>query len=735
MRRAPLRLLILPLLAAGPWWIQCRPETDDRYRIAPEETDPCADASRAAADGIQDGETLLAVFDCVNQTGLLDSLVPLMHTLANTPASDGSGSLLDLWVDAVRQSRDDRAPPSVQAILSNIERLEVALSDPAASGALQLLGDILAAGVAEPTVALLGNQAEAFMRLKRWNRTRYDSYFPMLADHLCPDLESRGACTGDAELLYEGVRAWLQESGDQAADGTCEPGAGQAIAQSLADTFAPGADDATSEPLVSALAHGLADLGRDPFLSDGLSRIYPEMYGDHPETDYPEPGYELYDTDQSALYSLLSLFSSEEGLAMLEKYFGADVAILTHCYVYNPNAPDGYDAIDRFEQTCAPGQGRFARENPATFGLTQMFRLVKAVDVTFDDRSAAGVLLDLFTDIAGMEYELSGSNNLATVILEFFAQLPKETVIYLVEMAADNPEGIDRFNRVCGTNVQLDDMQALKAAVVDEDVNGGVGLFLELIQAINEASQPEGVGGLGSFKDFLVEWYDTGMWHDLYPYFLNVVVGPPDGSTVDGGDEADGGTTQEESATSLDTFISLAPGGERHDTVTLPFLKTVYGLEGEPMRTLVQPVAAGLEVSGSDLSDLFLALGRLGRTSLDALRSNPETPTGLDCLPALLRPRGLEDEPLDGLTALARQLENPAMLDAAIETLAVPEVRAALTDPGPGGQPSPIQTLSNAIQDGTLEQLLHIVQGLLQTLSPSPAPAQPTTPSGVAGTD
>ncbi len=702
MARPGIPLLVCSLVVA--MGVDCTLEDEGRVPLAPPGPDPCTDGALNLNDGIQDGDEAVAAFACLNRTGELDALAPLMATLNTTLSSDGERSLLDVWVDAWHATRSLEVSAGTRAA-AKLDQAIAALEEPWVNGTLQLIGDALEAGVGEPLIELQGHYASAYLAMKLRHRETYEAYFPMLGDYLCPGWPDTGICTGPARRFYDGLQS-MDDAEGPVLD-ACQVGAGLSTAQALADAFPPG-EQGDIAATTEAVARALADLGESPLLTDGLSRIYPELYGDDPRTEVPEPGYLLHDADRSALYSVLSRFSTDSGLAMLDTYFHSDVAIQTHCYLYAPDTPEGYLAIDRHEATCMPGRGPFALANPATSGVAQMLRLIKAVDVDVSDETLRGMLLDAFTEVAGMEYELSGSNNLAVLILEFFAQLPKETVIYLVEMAAGNPKGLATFNALYGTHVQLDDMQSLKAAVEDEDINGGVGLFLELIQAINTASQPNGVGGLGTFKDLLVEWYDTGFWEDFYPYFLAQVAGPDTGGTSD--------------SDFIDTFQSLAPGGSYHDTVTQPFLEWLYSMKGQPLRTFAAPVAAGLRASEPAMADLFAALGRLGRITLEHQQAAPSEPTGLDCLPTLRAKLAARSDGGDPLTTLAALLHQPALIDAWVETLSQPAVREALVSPGPDGQPSPLQALSRAIADGTLGHLLRTLQGLLLELDTGAAP-------------
>lgn len=679
----------------------CAPEGDHLALTEPVPEDPCSSAEITLGNGIQDGDELRAIFDCVNRGGQFDSLVATMDAMQQNKISDGKTTVLDMWADILNEevanAKDSGVSVNTADLVKSLDDLIALLNEGWLPDVIDLAGQALDNGVVEPVVPLLGKIGEPIVALQ--NTNQYDAYLNTLVGLLCPGLDANGQCSGNVQQLYRGLGQ------ANAAYGTPDyplPDGEQTTAL-LAGLLAPAGDDeATNQSLNQALGRGVARLGSTSFLDNTLGRWVPALYGDNPSTPAQE-GYESYDARKSALYGILSLMGSSDVDPDTGKTFQDEMQdmvnalgpLVSNYYVWSPGNTKGQTGKPP-SGTCDPKHsGNFSADNPAYYGLDQILRLLKGADVNYDapGNTACAATLEAALSGLGLAYgtqyydlELSGTTNIASLLLEIFAQLPEEDVVKATDSASYVASALTAVNSLCHTNILPDDYEALQASV---HISAVIGPTLKLMKAVNHAGQ------IDTLKDLIVGLYDTHALCEMQPWLQQAAV--KNGPLVD----------------AVPLSAPLLPGHPYHEVVMVPLLKTLDSMNAATASQLLSPIEEGLAQAGPDVGDLTQGLGKL------ALAAQKEAAAGktpaLYELGQIMKDLGAYDPNYTAIASVARAVQEQIILTGLLETLAVPDVQTAMTVAS-GDAESPVQYLSGVVNSGDLLNTLYMLRGLLEEI-------------------
>lgn len=691
----------------------CTPEQDARILTEEPPPDPCLDPAVNLSGGITNGDDLVVVFNCLNKDGKLEAYAPVVEAMAEAKISDGQTTVLDMWVTILQAQLAELDPSSlltldvadlVALLDQTLETLNAAWVD---TGVL-LVGDVLASGTVEPAVQVLSPIAGKLLTTPGGSA----SYLRDLSNLLCPSTSSDGRCSGDAQQLYAGLMALSQSYNPNDTSEYPLPD-GATTARILASLFAPAGDDADANlRLNTGLAKGVARLGNTDFLQVTLGSSVPLLYGDNPTTDAPRDGYESGNVNRSALYAILNELRDPDYLEALSAMLNELTPLTASYYDFSLTAVGNAKAVPAV--TCKTTNkdswssvSAFVEDNPAQFGLAQILRVLKGVNVSYRDNALCQATLEgalpIFVETYGLQ--LSGTTNIASLLLEIFSQMPIDDVIFATDASNLPQQLLDAsLNSFCGTYIYEDDLEALQKSVHMPEVIEPTLQLLKLVtlagkRAANE-SQGAGEGGMETVKDLIIGLYDSQMLCDAQPWLAAAIT--PGTPLAD----ATGGLS------------SLLPGGKWHDPMLLPLLHVLISLEGDRADKLLTPLADGLAEGLTEtqppLAHMLTGLGKFGRQArLDA--ADGQTPA-LYQLNSLLQETAALDPNREGLTTLVKALEQQALIDGVLETLATPEVAEALAAIDPEGN-APIGKLSYFVNSGQLQGVLELVRSLLVTLN------------------
>lgn len=691
----------------------CSPEQDARIPLEAPPPDPCMDPAVNLSGGITTGDDLAAVFACLNKDGKLEAYAPVVEAMRTATISDGKTSVLDMWVNILQDQLADLDPTSlltldvadlVALLDQTLETLNASWVD---TGVL-LVGDLLASGTAEPTVEVFSPITRELLQVPGGSA----AYLRELSNLLCPANSTDGRCTGDTQQVYAGLMA-LSQSYNPSDTSEYPLPDGATTARILASLFAPAGDDeAANLRLNTGLAKGVARLGNSDFLQVTLGDSVPKLYGDNPTTDAPRDGYESGNVNRSALYAILNELRDPDFLEALGAMLDELTPLTGSYYDFSLTATGNAKPVPvvtckTTTKTSWNSVSAFVEDNPAQFGLAQILRVLKGVNVSYRDNALCEATLEsvlpIFVETYGLQ--LSGTTNIASLLLEIFSQMPIDDVIFATDASNLPQQLLDAsLNSFCGTYIYEDDLEALQKSVHMPEVIEPTLQLLKLVtlagkRAANE-TQGAGEGGMETVKDLIIGLYDTQMLCDAQPWLAAAIT--PGTPLAD----ATGGLS------------SLLPGGTWHDPVLYPLLRVLVSLEGDRADDLLTPLANGLAAdltkTEPPLARMLTGLGKFGRQArLDA--ADGQTPA-LYQLNALLQETATLDPNREGLTALVKALEQQALIDGVLETLATPEVAEALAATDPDGN-APIGKLSYFVNSGQLQGVLELVRSLLVTLS------------------
>lgn len=690
--------------------LSCAAEGDGRVPTDVSYQDPCADPDYNLAGGIEDGDDLMAVFECLNKDGLLDAFAPTVEAMYTSTISDGKTTVLDMWAGILQDELSNLSGSSITLEVSDLvplldSTLET-LQEPWVDTAVSLVGDVLESGAGEPAMPLLGHIANGMVTTR--NAGGFNAVLDNLIDLLCPATSSDDRCVGDVVQLYTQMNAISAsyDPGNPDQSGYPLP-SGQKLAEYLTALLAPGESDLEfNEALNGGLGRGVANLGQGTFLQDTLGTWVPALYGDDPDTDELE-GYESYNANRSALFGILNSLNDDEYYSQITGMLNELDPLLNKYYVFSLTttgsaANPRTTACNFATKTNYSNSTEFAQDNPANYGFAQILRLLKAADRSYRDSAICQTTISAALPILVDTYhlELSGSTNIATLMLEAFSQMPTDDVIFATD-ASNLPQTLlEAINSTCGLYVLQDDMEALQKSVHMPEV---IEPTLKLLKIINHAARQAdneslgaGYGGMETVKDLLVGLYDTQMLCEAQPW-LGTTLQPGNVLTTGG--------------TGLQDFL---PGGPWHDKLTLPLLRTLARMGGTKANVIVGPLATGLKYSGAQLGPLLTALGQLGRQA--TLEANAGQTPALYELNDLLKQVASFDpnnQAIDGAVAV---LDERTLVTGVLETLGNKDVAAALGATDPNGN-APVAYLSHFVNSGELNGLLNMVRDLLSTLS------------------
>lgn len=687
----------------------CIREGDDRLPVSEPFVDPCTSPANDLSGGIQEGDDLLAVFECLNRDGQFDAFAPTVEAMAISSTTDGSTTLLDMWVEILKEEvgnlQDGEFSLEVADLVVILDQAQELLNQPWLDTGIYLVGDVLESGAVEPAIPLLGNIASELVR----NRARgdYDDILDQLVTLICPATSGDDQCVGDVVQLYSTLMEISGNYDPTIPDNPAYPlPDGESMANLLSSLLAPAGSDLTTNAYLNAgLGRGVARLGDGDFLLNTLGTYVPALYGDDPLTSELE-GYESYNVNRSALYGILNAMTDPEYYAQITGMLNELDPLLNKYYVFSLTSVGSSTSVKQNQCKAATdtewsNASDFAQDNPANYGFPQILRLLKAANVSYTENSLCQLTVEAAIPILVDVYnlELSGSTNIATLMLEAFSQLPVDDVIAATD-ASNLPQGLlDAINSTCGLYVLQDDMEALQKSVHMPAV---IEPTLKLLKLVNHAakqgedeSSGAGVGGMETIKDLLVGLYDTQMLCDAQPWLGTVLVpGNPLGEPSDG----------------LTPFL---PGGAYHDRLTLPLLRTLARLGGDPAATIVPPLAAGLSISGEPLGGLLTGIGQLGRQA--TLEANAGQEPALYQLSALMKELAANDPNHQAINGLVAVVDERTLLTGVMETLGNRNVAETLGAQDPDGN-APVAFLSEFVNSGKLSGLLQVARSLLTTL-------------------
>lgn len=713
------------LTPVGTLLLSCAPEGDGRVPTVVNYQDPCTNPEYDLTGGIQDGDDLMAVFECLNKDGMLDAFAPTVEAMYTSTTSDGNRTILDMWAEILQQELEAVSGSGLTLQVSDLVPLLDStlqtLEEPWVDTAVSLVGDVLESGAGEPAMPVLGQIAHGILTTS--SAGGYDAVLDNLVALICPETNADDRCVGDVVQLYSQMNAISASYDPDNPDQSGYPlPSGESVATLLAGLLAPaGSDIDMNNYLNAGLGRGVANLGQGTFLQETLAESVPALYGDDPDTDELE-GYEYYNANTSALFGILNALNDEEFYSQLTGMLNELDPLLNKYYQFSLTTT-GYAVAVRNNGCALPTKTRydnstdFASDNSANYGFAQILRLLKAANVSYRDNPICQTTITAALPILVDTYhlELSGSTNIATLMLEAFSQMPVDDVIFATD-ASNLPQTLlEAINSTCGLNVLQDDMEALQKSVHMPTV---IEPTLKLLKMVNHAARQAenetlgaGSGGMETIKNLLVGLYDTQMICEAQPWL---------GTTLQPGNVL---TT---STTGLQDYL---PGGKWHDTLTLPLLRTLARLGGAKANSIVPPIATGLRASGTHLGPLLTGLGQFGRQA--TLEANAGQSPALYELNSLLKEIAAFDPNNQGIDGVVAVLDERILVNGILETVGNQSVANALGATDPDGN-APVAYLSHFVNSGQLEGLLNMVRQLLSTLSTAIEGGSATTESSAA---
>ncbi len=679
------------------WLIQggCSPDGDVLIP-GEEKPDPCFDADTDVLNGIQSGSELADVFYCMNSTGELDPYMPVIMAMETSLISDGQRTVLDMWVDIFNekllQLSESDATLNTSDLQSVLDQVIAALEEAWLPDAVDLLGDLLESGAVEPIIPVMGSIAEELVQLQdpTVETDAFDVYVDQMVQMLCPDLEQHDQCVGDVQQLYRSTTDMLKLYGQE---GYAFP-SGELIAELLAGLFATqGSYYADNLETNESLGRGIARLGEGTFLMETTGTMVPALYGDDPATSELE-GYDSFNANESALYGIMTLMADPEYFEAMKLTLNSLGPLVDKYYKWNPIAPGKSQEVKN--GICEAGDGEtFLERNPAYHGFDQVIRILKSSDVDYTAYPECQAYLETAISAAGVYFELSGSTNLGTIVMEIFSQLPPEAVTLGVDALSISEDLVLEFNDFCGTEIILDDYEALQAFVHMPEV---LDPMLLLLEVVTHADRPGtgGYGGMDTMKDMLVALYDTHLLCEAQPWLA---------AALQAGNPL---------PDFMDEIKPILPGQPYHDTITVPLMRVMANLRGTPTEVLIPPMARGLQPVGDEIGGILTGLGVMGNDAVkDALYG--ATPP-LYRINEILADVATYDTGYQGVEAMARGMDEQLIMSGLLETLAAPEVQESFNYEI-GSEP-PIAATSDFVNSGQLLELLYLVRGLLEQVNP-----------------
>lgn len=693
----------------------CNPEGDLTMPVGEVQPDPCYAADANLSTGIEDGDDLMAIFECLNRDGQLDAFSPVVEAMYSSTISDGKTTVLTLWAQVLNQEVEKAQSAGLTVEVADlvplVDSLLETLNEPWLPQALSLGGDVLASGTVEGAIPLLGGITA---RIVEMSPEKYDRWTAQLTTLLCPEGGGEGEpCQGDAALVYRALME-LSASYDPAQPASYPLPSGEAVADLLAELLGSyGKDVEANKNFNLPLAQGIQRLSASPFLYNTLGQYVPALYGDDLETDELESGYESMNANQSALYGVLNGMNDPELFQQMGDMMDGLGPLLDSYYVWD-NTKTG-NAISARAGSCEPasksswsGAGDFEDDNPAHFGFAQFLRLLKALNISYKKNAFCQTAIeDLVLPLMGEGYELSGSTTIATLLLELSAQMPLNDVIVGTDaLALFSQRGLDALlNNTCGAYLLADDVEALQKTVHMPDVIEPTMKFFKIITHAGKVAVDEqagaGQGGMETVVQLMIDLYDSQLACDARPWLAETLV---PGNVL--GQQTD----------TLKAFLPVpgsVPGSSLHDKLVIPLLRVLMELRGNKAQTLLEPVVLGLEGSSDAMANTLTGLGQLGYQARKAA-ANGETPALYE-MNSLLKELSAYDPNYLALGSVKAVVEEEILLRAFLETLGSRPVAEALGMQGVEGE-APVATLAAFVQDGRLESILGMIRELLTQL-------------------
>lgn len=415
-----------------------------------------------------------------------------------------------------------------------------------------------------------------------------------------------------------------------------------------------------------------------------FSRTLPELYGDNLNTPGLYEGYPTRNTAQSALYGLMVasgdvvvrqavVDAKPESYRLLTTYFPMDLRTVGE----SGQKVDG----------CAAGQ---LPDPELRHAVGQLLRILEASDYDIDDpalpeRCGYGVALAL--PWLHQMYELSGSRNLAVLVMEVFSQLPPEQAQDGADLL-NHQSIVDVINGMCQLGLVYEDTEALQVVVY---MQANLTYGQAYLSAFSQA------GRLETVTHFLSALERSGAWcgmTDLATLFDDPLSPSPVPPEID------------------PTLPQVGGGPEAHDKVTLPMFTTMMDVAQEAPQ-LLPPLEATLrdEEGIQALGELLTSLGRWAHRSDSALL---ETST-LDYSAAQADPEARS------VARSAALLGDGALVDLLLETLANPAVLSTLTQPNPQTGISVLEGLQAKLEGGDLLSTLSALSQMLSSFNSNTA--------------
>ena len=655
----------------------CVSEGEDRVVLSAPSQDPCEDFDPTA--GLSSGADFQLFFGCLNKEGQLDWMAPLVDTLATTPALAG-GSLLDAWVEKLGSG----GQMDPRQLGTGAKDLQAQLESGATELKLRTMSQGIEDGVWSAGLRFLSVVAREIRSLPGDQR---DAWRASLQRMMCHSEDPGSFCQSPLRDHARGKAEILLAH---------PPGSPDYPLNSDLDNrnkvdwiFYAGGDleraTRSNQHLVEAFAQMALpqpELGEKTVWQHLFTRTLPDLYGDDLDTPYFYEGYPSHNTAQSALYGLM-LASGDVVVrqAVVDAKPESYRLLTTHFPMDLRTVGESGQAVDG----CAAAE----LPNPELrHAVGQLLRILEASNYDIDDPALperCGWGVDLMLPWLHQMYELSGSRNLAVIVMEVFSQLPAEQA----QDGADllNHESIvDVINGMCQLGLSYEDTEALQVVVY---MQANLTYGQAYLSAFSQASQLETV------TNFLAALERSGAWcgmTDLARLFDDPLSPSPVPPEID------------------PTLPQLGGGPEAHDKVTQPMLTTVMDFALEAPH-LLPPVEAALrEVEGQQsLADLLTAMGRLAHRDDSALLQA----STLDYAAAQVDTTGAS------IPRAAALLNDGPLVDLLLETLASPEVIITLTQPSPQTGISVLDGLQKKLDDGELLSTLNAVANLLGSLETS----------------